>query len=288
MWPAANPTDGLDALSASTAFAYGSQGSNSSILVTTDSGRLWKIVSRLPDQVLALDMDNRKDGFAAVAGSGSQVQSFDLFRTRDGGVSWSLVGPGFPLQGWEILGLWLTPSGDGVAATNGTESGAGLPGPTEFFAARDNGRHWQPEGALASGYDLVAGATFQRLGRGNWLGLAVVNQARGTDLEESLNLGRTWSVVTGSPRRLAAVGIEGSHGGVVGATISPGGNSLLTFYRAAEASGPWVREAPRSTLVQGEEASSGEISFAAGEVVWLLDGGSVWETSTGGSSWRSA
>ena len=288
MWPAVSPTDGLDALSASTAFAYGSQGSSSSILVTTDSGRVWKIESQLPTQVLALDMDNRQVGFAAAAGTGPEAQSFDLYRTGDGGRRWTLVGPGFPLRGWGILGLWLTPSGDGVGAINGAEGGAGLPGPTGFFAARDGGRQWRPEGVLATGFDLVAAATFQRLGRGDWLGLAAVNQGRGTALEESRDLGRTWSPVSGAPSRLAAlrIGVNGS--GLVGATVGTGGNSLLTFYRASRPSGPWLREAPRSTLAEAGSVSSGGISFASAEVVWVLVAGSVWETQDGGSSWRPA
>ena len=288
LWPATTPTDGLDAVSGSTAFAYGTQSSDSSVLVTTDSGRLWKVVARLPRQVLALDMANSKDGFVAVTGIGSQSQSFDLYRTQDGGRRWRLVGPGFPLQGWEVLGLWLTPSGNGVGAINGTETGAGLPGPTEFFASSDQGRIWQPEGTVAHGFDLVAGATFQKLQNGTWLGFAEVNRGRGTELEESRNLGRTWSSVTGAPSRLVALHLEGGGGGLVGATVGPGGNSLLTIYRAAQATGPWRPEARRSTLAQDGSVSTEDISFAGPMVAWILVAGSVWETVNGGSSWRAA
>lgn len=288
VWPGLSPTGGLDAISSAIAFGYGSLGSDSSVLETRDSGRSWSRVSQLPTQVLALDMIGPEVGFAAAAGTGAALQSFDLYRTADGGRSWTMVGPGFPLQGWGVLGLWLTASGSGVGAIAGTEEGTGLPYPTGFFAASDGGRRWEPEGSLASGYNLVASTTFKRLGAGRWLGLAEVNHGRGTELEESQDLGHTWSLVPGAPTGLAALDLSGDRGSVVAAQVGAGDNPLVRIYLASTAGGKWRPAAARPAVARGGALSAPDISIANSETVWLLTAGAVWETTDGGASWRPA
>ncbi len=288
VWPTPTPADGLNAISQSTAFGFGTQGSNSAILETKDSGHAWNVVSQLPTQVLALDMDSAKVGFAATAGVGSQSQTFNLYRTQDGARHWTLIGPGFPLRGWEILGLWLTPSGDGVGAINGNATGAGLLRPTGFFATNDGGKRWRPEGAVAHGFDLVASATFAKSANGSWLGLAEVNQGRGSELLQSLDLGRTWSALRGAPGHLVALRI-GARGALTGATMGTGASDQLRLYGAASVDGRWKRMAGPLTLVQDGSAGAAEVvSLTASNAAWLLAAGTVWETVNGGATWRLA
>jgi len=286
-WPLATPTDGLDAISRTTAFGYGAQGSDSSILETTNSGRTWNVVGSLPTQVLALDMDSAQVGFAAAATSGA-AQTFGLYRTRDGGRSWTLVGAGFPLRGWEVLGLWLTPAGNGAWAVNGNETGGGLRRPTGFFAATDGGQRWQGEGALAHGYNLVAAATFAPTSKGVWLGLAEVNQGRESELKMSRDLGRRWSSVGGAPSHLVTLWIS-DRGALAGATMDSGASAQLTLYRAPAAGEHWTRDAARSTVVEDAYAGAAAVvSLAGPSTAWLLAAGTVWETVDGGASWQPA
>jgi hypothetical protein len=286
-WPLATPTDGLDAISRTTAFGYGAQGSDSSILETTNSGRTWNVVGSLPTQVLALDMDSAQVGFAAAATSGA-AQTFGLYRTRDGGRSWTLVGAGFPLRGWEVLGLWLTPAGNGAWAVNGNETGGGLRRPTGFFAATDGGQRWQGEGALAHGYNLGAAATFAPTSKGVWLGLAEVNQGRESELKMSRDLGRRWSSVGGAPSHLVTLWIS-DRGALAGATMDSGASAQLTLYRAPSAGEHWTRDAARSTVVEDAYAGAAAVvSLAGPSTAWLLAAGTVWETVDGGASWQPA
>ncbi len=288
VWPTPTPADGLDAISQSTAFGFGTQGSTSAILRTTDSGRTWNVVSQLPTRVLALDMDSARVGFTAGAGVGSQAQTFTLYRTQDGARNWALIGKGFPLQGWELLGLWLNPSGNGVGAVNGTESGAGLAAPTGFFAATDGARRWRPEGTVAHGFDLLSSAAFSQLQNGSWLGLAEVNQGRGSELLQSLDLGRTWSALRGAPGHLVALRI-GARGALTGATMGTGASDQLRLYGAASVDGRWKRMAGPLTLVQDGSAGAAEVvSLTASNAAWLLAAGTVWETVNGGATWRLA
>ena len=205
---------GLHAVSADVAWASGAAGT---LLRTRDGGRTW-VRLPFPDSSLDLRDVEAHDARTAIVMSAAPGQGSRIYRTEDGGASWSLryTAP-HPAMFLDAIAF------DRASRTRGYAFSDSVDGRFVVLATEDGGRTWTPlpdaglpralpgEGAFAaSGTNIAVQST------GVWIATTASRVLRTADA------GRSWSIVTTPVRTGDATGIfsiamrDARHGIVVG------------------------------------------------------------------------
>jgi len=122
------------------------------VFKTTDGGKTWRKVLYQDDTTGAVDLDfapdNPKIGFAALwyhyVKAGAARNQIDaqggaaIYRTTDGGDTWTQVKDGLPANGLGRIGVAVAPGGKRVLAIVAAGRGSG-----GLYRSDDGGDHWQ-------------------------------------------------------------------------------------------------------------------------------------------------
>jgi photosystem II stability/assembly factor-like uncharacterized protein len=289
IFPALAPDNAVDALGAQIAFGAGDQAFPNAVLGTTDGGRQWRVVGRLPGQVDWLDFLSSRRGYAVVSANiSSGVGTSLIYRTSDGGVTWSLVGGGPPHLGGSLIGLTIFPNGTGVTVAE-TENRVT---PCALWSTRNGGVSWN-RGAripIQRGYGCaVVTASFP------WsdgkLGPGAIVEVSTHPVRETTDLGGSWYKTPNRPRlggiQLLSPSLQ------LGWTENFGNSGRterIVLWWSKNGGRSWSTPDPKGQLLPpgSNSGSPVTLSLAGPEVAWLLAAGSAWRTVDGGRSWLPA
>ncbi len=267
-----------------------------SVYTTTDGGTQFTPLTAVPgtpaagggDQAAALTFTSPTAGFAAT--------STKLYRTTDGGVSWTFMGDGLRIN---RLRFFDALHGFGI-------------GPAGFFMrTEDGGQNWTAK-------DLGAGGLDYRTISCGTAKLCVLGNASGSQLVRTTDAGDTpGTVVTpstdpihaaafASATRVAAVGANGSTvvSNDAGVTFAAVGGRLTGSYSAivaGKAAGTAFAPGRAGTLAKTTDSGASwtrgnvptssdlsDVSFPSATTGYALDAdGGLFATVNGGASWKT-
>jgi len=241
---------GISAISARVAYAGGTRGT---ILKTIDGGATWQTVSpsgSADADFRDLEALSEREVFALSSGDGRLSR---LYKTTDGGQSWTLARVNQPEGFWDAISFW--------DATHGILLGDPVNGRFTILTTADGGATWKqqegPKAEKGEGAFAASGtAVFTRGTREAWFGSGGPGGGRVFHTDDG---GATWSVVRTPLRPAAEAGIYS-----------------LAFDRTGA----------RGVAVGGDYRKPAD---TAGNILTTQDGGKRWEvpqSSTGG--YRSA
>jgi len=303
--PALAPAGQVDPVSVTTALGDQDTGFDAgAVLRTENGGRSWQRVADLPGLVTWLDFPSAADGVAVTYQSG-RTPAWELWRSRDVGAVWNLVGqlPAGKGANDGIAGPWMSSDGHGLLlALTGTlpwqEAASGAAGPARIWTTADWGATWAEGGLLpldgdslqgpaSFGYapgssgGLAAGLAGGQAGWTGWLIVATPSFATEVAGTRGRSLVRL-HVPVGNDIQLI-----GSRAGFAWTISGAGAGGLVTLYRTADGGRSWQRAQFRLDLAAG---SSGSVALAFTDVThgWLVAAGATWHTSDGGRSWVRA
>jgi photosystem II stability/assembly factor-like uncharacterized protein len=282
--PALAPTGQLDALSPTTALGAQDAISAGAVLRSTDSGRSWHEIAELPGVLIRLDFTSASDGIAVTYEGGSKPYS-ELWRSTDGGLTWSLTGrlPSGAGSGAGSYGPWMAADGHGVLLTAPGmipwNLSAGNSGPISVWTTSDWGANWT-QGTMLP-LDLISSPSFAVSGAWTgWLASAV----QGTDSLEQVSAA-SGHTVTPIPNAPAAANVQllSPGTGVAWQLTSVGQSStasVLSIWRTTDNGGRWQQARTKITtalpvLLYFSDSSDG----------WLVSGNTTWLTVNGGRTW---
>jgi len=187
---------GISSVSANVAYAGGTQGT---ILKTTDGGATWRKVSPAGSadaDFRDLEALNEREVFALSSGEGRLSR---LYKTTDGGQSWTLARVNQPEGFWDAISFW--------DASHAILLGDPVNGRFTILTTADGGVTWkQQEGPRAekgeAAFAASGTALFTRGTREAWFGSGGTGGGRVFHTEDG---GATWSVVR-TPLRPASEG----------------------------------------------------------------------------------
>ena len=147
--PAAAPTGQLDAVSATTAFGGQDATDAGAVLRSGNGGRSWDVIAQLPGVITQLDFPSASDGVAVTFQSAGVWQ---LWLSRDGGVTWVRAGRLPATTDASIFGPWVSADGHGLLLTvTGNipwEPDSGGTGPVREWTTSHWGASWTRGGLL--------------------------------------------------------------------------------------------------------------------------------------------
>jgi photosystem II stability/assembly factor-like uncharacterized protein len=285
VFPALAPVNAIDAVNSKIAFGAGDQAFPNAILGTTDGGQQWRVLDNLLGPVELLDFHSAKGGYAVVgADMPSGVINSVIYRTSDGGYTWTLVGYGPPHQGGSLIGITIFPNGSGVTAV-APETGDAC----SLWATDNGGVSWHRKGQIPTqrGYGCaIEVASFASSGRKPGPGAVLVVGT--APVRETSNLGTSWSTTPRNPR-LSGIQLL-SPTRQMGWAESFGRRGRFTFWESWNGGRSWSSPDPKGqSLPAGSNSGSPvEISFSDPKVAWLMAAGSVWRTLDAGRNWLPA
>lgn len=255
---------------------------------TLDGGRSWKRLGALPTYCRLQFLD-RLHGWCSEIGGAMGSASVRIFRTSDGGATWTLVSyTSFPPNPSSADSL---PFG-GEKTINFTSPSVGWApfynagGLTNIYGSEDGGSRWHELGQVP----LPAGAS-QPVGSG--LSPPVVQGSNvatvltiggppgGTAICTSTDGGRSWrsQLIPGAPKNWNVDLIDPTHWRVTDGSV---------FMVTDDAGAHWRTSTPAVTL-KDELGNALTLKFLSPLAGWAVpgpDGGPFWRTADGGATWR--
>lgn len=280
--PAPVPAGELDA--AGQALAFGAQDGDDAgaVLRATGASSGWSQVADLPGSITQLDFPSAQDG-AAVSYAPGTRPDWRLWTTTDGGTSWS-AGGALP-NGQELVGPWLTASGQGLLLT---ESGgdpwqpmAGGTGPVREWVTSDWGATWRQAGQLQLGKDTVGGPASFVYANGAWSGwMSIVDTSYNSHLD--LVTGDRLSPLAGNAPT-DAMQLIGPGAGFAWTIDYSGHAPVFKLDRTTDGGRTWQRYS--MTLPAGQTEPLPLISFSSAQDGWMVAGDVTLVTADGGRTW---
>ncbi len=305
--PALAPVGQIDPLSATTALAdQGAFGAldTGAILRTGNGGRSWQQIADLPGLVTSLDFPSAASGVAVTYQSG-RPPAWDLWRGRDLGAAWNLVGrlPAGKGANDGIAGPWMSADGHGLLlALTGTEpwqeAESGASGPARIWTTSNWGATWTRGGLLPLDGDTLQGPVSFAYSPGSAGGLA-------GKLAGGQSGWNGWLLVATRSSRIEAVATRGdsltplhvaaanalqlisAHTGLAWEMSGPGPGGVATLHWTTDGGTSWQRIGFRlelASVVVGDI----ELAFTDSARGWLEAAGTTWHTADGGRSWTRA
>jgi len=280
--PAAAPTGQLAAVSATTAFGAQDAVDAGAVLRSGDGGRSWDVIAQLPGVITQLDFPSAGDGVALTFQSAGTWQ---LWLSRDGGVTWVQAGRLPATTDASIFGPWISGDGHGLLLTvTGNipwERDSGGTAPVREWTTSDWGASWTRGGLLPAG--TVAGpVSFAWQVPGGWTGWLVVFTASGRQ-----------QIVTASGRLLAVSPPAGNVqliGGGTGFAWAPESGqaavSVMELYRTTDNGRTWQHYQVRLPSAEGASTPT-LLAFSDPSHGWLVQGSATLHTSDGGRTWHN-
>lgn len=292
-WKDVSPTTAALASSYFLGSEYGwaevhvTNGSAPPLFVTRNGGRSWRELARIPSQC-TLDFVDPEHGWCTVLGAAAGSEGVQLYRTTDGGTSWTLVSdtsltsvnstPGTLPGGCDkVLTFISVQVGFASFACNG--------GTAALYKTSDGGSSWQalpPPKPLSS----VQGEYGEYLGvptvHGSDIALSVSFGKSGeTQIATSSDGGATWAVhgVPGSAQHWDADIIDQRDW-----TLSNGKTLMATENEGRS----WRMSKPKISL-QDPTSFPLNLLFLSPRVGWVVpgpNGGRLWSTNDGGQRWE--
>jgi photosystem II stability/assembly factor-like uncharacterized protein len=226
------------------------------VYVTTDGGAHWRGAgdAGIPDGwVLAIALDPHAPRIVSISVSGH-----GLYRTADGGATWSPTGTGLVVT---TVNTILAGVGTPSAVFAGTDHG--------LYRSGDTGRHWEPvAGGLPAG-DVAALVSADRAG-------SAIFAATDRGVYLSRDLGGTWT-----PTAMAAATDDLAAGGTGPALTlyaSATGGFDGRVYKSADQGRSWgvVYQAPGTVAVDPDDPNVAFVGDLDRGIVRTLDGGGTW------------
>jgi photosystem II stability/assembly factor-like uncharacterized protein len=281
--PAAVPTGQLAAVSATTAFGAPDAIDAGAVLRSGNGGRSWDVIAQLPGVITQLDFPSADDGVAVTFRSPSTWQ---LWRSRDGGVTWRQAGHLPVTSGTSIFGPWISADGHGLLLTVpgniAWERDSGGVAPVREWTTSTWGASWT-RGRLLPVGTIVGPASFAWQMPGGWTGWLVVFNASGNQ-----------QIATASGRFLAVspttgnVQLIGSGTGFAWAPeYGPAAVSVMELYRTTNNGRTWQHYQIRLPSAEGATTLA-LLAFSDASHGWLVEGSATWHTSDGGRTWQNA
>jgi len=289
--PAAAPAGQVDALTAATAFAAQDASDAGAILHTTDGGRHWRRVADLPGVITQLDFPTASQGVAVTFQLGRKPL-WQLWRSRNGGLTWDLAGrllAQITSGNTGVYGPWMAADGHGVlltiAGTIPWEKASGGTGPVRAWNTGDWGVHWTPGSLLPVVGDTLGAISFAPDSPGRWVGWLIHSTARGDGrVEATADTGRTLAPVPGSPA-VDNVQLAGPATGFawgIEATVHTS-VPIMSLYRTRDDGRHWQH---LRIVLPGPSDSTPLLDFTDADHGWLVIGTATWHTSDGGRTWH--
>jgi photosystem II stability/assembly factor-like uncharacterized protein len=253
------------------------------VLRSGNGGRSWDVIAQLPGVITQLAFPSAGDGVAVTFQSPGTWQ---LWLSRDGGVTWERAGRLPATRGAGIFGPWISADGHGLLLTvTGNipwERDSGGTAPVREWTTSNRGVSWTRGGLLPAG--TVAGpASFAWQVPGGWTGWLVVFTASGRQ-----------QIVTASGRFLAVsppagnVQLIGSGTGFSWAPQSgPAAVSVMELYRTTDNGRTWQHYQVRLPAAEGASTPA-LLAFSDTSHGWLVEGSATLHTSDGGRTWQNA
>jgi photosystem II stability/assembly factor-like uncharacterized protein len=278
---AAAPNDlAVDPSSPTTAYAaMGPLG----VYRTTDSGATWQQVDNdLGDpanpsaQITAVHVAVMANGtvFVARALSGPNAQPVSIFRSTDGGATWTVADSGLPAAGvWDVV---AQPGSDTNAfVTINGDTGVS----SAVYATTDGGSTWNPVGPAAAGIAALAIASDHTIVAATG---GVYQNSPPQALFTSTNGGASWTALTAPPVQVSTFAF-----GATSATIYAG--SAVTTQVAVSTNGgvSWTLHSvdPSNRSSQIDAIAVDPLDPA---VVYAgTDAGGLWQSPDSGASWTA-
>jgi photosystem II stability/assembly factor-like uncharacterized protein len=281
--PAAVPSGQLAAVSATTAFGAQDAVDAGAVLRSGNGGRSWDVIAQLPGVITQLDFPSAGDGVAVTFQSPGTWQ---LWLSRDGGVTWVRAGRLPPTSGAGIFGPWVSADGHGLLLTvTGNipwERDSGGTAPVREWTTSNRGASWARGGLLPAG-NVVGPASFTWQESGGWTGWLVAFTASGRQ-----------QIVTASGRFLAVsppagnVQLIGSRTGFVwAAEAGQVAVSVMELYRTTDNGRTWQHYQVRLPAAEGASTPA-LLAFSDPSHGWLVEGSATLHTSDGGRTWQNA
>jgi len=281
--PAAVPSGQLAAVSATTAFGAQDAVDAGAVLRSGNGGRSWDVIAQLPGVITQLDFPSAGDGVAVTFQSPGTWQ---LWLSRDGGVTWVRAGRLPPTSGAGIFGPWVSADGHGLLLTvTGNipwERDSGGTAPVREWTTSNWGASWARGGLLPSG-NVVGPASFTWQESGGWTGWLVAFTAS-----------ERQQIVTASGRFLAVsppagnVQLIGSRTGFVwAAEAGQVAVSVMELYRTTDNGRTWQHYQVRLPAAEGASTPA-LLAFSDPSHGWLVEGSATLHTSDGGRTWQNA
>jgi photosystem II stability/assembly factor-like uncharacterized protein len=281
--PAAAPTGQLDAVSATTAFGAQDTVDAGAVLRSGNGGRSWDVIAQLPGVITQLDFPSADDGVVVTFQSPGTWQ---LWLSRDGGVTWVRAGRLPATSGASIFGPWISADGHGLLLTvTGNipwEQDSGGTAPVREWTTNNWGASWTRGGLLPAG--TVAGPTsFAWQVPEGWTGWLVAFTASGRQ-----------QIMTASGRLLTVsppagnVQLIGRGTGFAWAPQSgPAAVSVMELYRTTDNGRTWQHYEVRLPAAEGASTPA-LLAFSDPSHGWLVEGSATLHTSDGGRTWHNA
>jgi photosystem II stability/assembly factor-like uncharacterized protein len=280
--PAPVPAGAVDAVGAGLAFGAQDQ-ANAGAIVRSGGPAGWSQVADLPGVVTQLDFTSPRDG-AAVTYAPGTTPGWRLWRSTNGGTTWT-AGGALP-KGSQLLGPWLTATGQGLLLTEGGGDPwapqNGGTGPVREWVTSDWGATWHQAGQLPLGRDTPAGPASFRYADGTWTGWLSVLDASSSLQLVSVTGGRL-TVLPGNPPT-DGVQLIGPGAGFAWTIDYSGRAPVLKLYRTVDGGRAWQRSS--LTLPASRTAPQPLIGFSSIRQGWLIAGDVTLVTGDGGQTWH--
>jgi photosystem II stability/assembly factor-like uncharacterized protein len=281
--PVAVPTGQLAAVSATTAFGAQDAVDAGAVLRSGNSGRSWDVIAQLPGVITQLDFPSAGDGVAVTFQSAGTWQ---LWLSRDGGMSWVRAARLPTAGGAGIFGPWISADGHGLLLTvTGNipwERDSGGTAPVREWTTSNWGATWTRGGLLPAG--TVAGpASFAWQLPGGWTGWLVVFSASGR--QQIVTASGRFLVVSPAAGNLQLIG---SGTGFAWALESgQAAVSVMELYRTTDNGRTWQHYQVRLPSVEAASTPT-LLAFSDASHGWLVEGSATLHTSDGGRTWQNA
>jgi photosystem II stability/assembly factor-like uncharacterized protein len=281
--PAAVPTGQLAAVSAATAFGAPDAVDAGAVLRSANGGRSWDVIAQLPGVITQLDFPSATDGAAVTFQS---PDTWQLWLSRDGGVTWARAGRLPPASGASIFGPWISADGHGllltVTANIAWERDSGGTAPVREWTTSNWGGSWTRGGLLPAG-NVAGPASFAWQVPGGWTGWLVVFTDSGRQ-----------QIATAGGRLLAVSPTTGNVqliGGGTGFAWAPqygqAAVSVMELYRTTDNGRTWQHYQIRLPSPEGPNTPA-LLAFSDASHGWLVEGSATRHTSDGGRTWQNA
>jgi photosystem II stability/assembly factor-like uncharacterized protein len=258
------------------------------VYATADGGTSWRALGRVPNGC-QLDFVDDVHGWCTVLGAASGSEAVWIYRTLDGGSTWTLVSrsafaPGsstpdaLPVGCDKTITFTSPTLGWATSRCNGASA--------YLYSTDDGGLRWQEDPQIQLPNDAP-------VPEGEGLGVPVVDgsdaalavqdggQPGATAIATSTDGGHTWrsQLVPGDRQFWNVDLIDPSHWRLTNGTV---------LMATDDAGAHWRRWTPTVTM-RGEDGVVLTLDFVSALTGWAVagaDGGPVWWTTDGGTTWQ--